>query len=215
MNELATTSLPHGGANLTQTGGAEAQRLAILSVATQLFTQYGFAKTTIGDIAAGCSMSPANLYRYFRNKQSIGCAVAGIYMENMNRICTEAAERAAPTVELRLRATVRAQVNHTVTRLREVPKMVELAEMVVDAEEGRALLARQIERRTAQVADLIAEGVAAGEFRALDVDRAARGFLTGLKFFFAPFALARHGLDSIDDDLSATLDLLCAGLRAG
>lgn len=208
MNELSPTLLAREAI-------AETPRDLILAVATRLFTQYGFAKTTIGDIASECGMSPANLYRYYRNKQSIGCAVAATYMANVDHICAEAAASEAGGAEKKLRAAVIAQVMHTVARLRETPKMVELAEMVVEVEEGRELLDRHIAHRSEFAASLVAQGVASGEFRVTDVERAARGFLTGLKFFFAPFALARHGLDSIEDDLAATLDLLCAGLRAG
>jgi AcrR family transcriptional regulator len=207
MTDVATTTIP-------PEDGVDAQKAAILTAAVGLFTRYGFAKTTISEIARDCGMSPANLYRYFRNKQAIGCAVAGRYMAGIDCVCAAAAAGAGPGAEARLRAIVLAHVRHTVARLRETPKMVELAEMVVRDDEGRALLARHVAHREALAREIIAEGMASGEFGTQDAARAAKGFLHGLKFFFAPFALARHGLDSVEDDLAATLDLLCAGLRA-
>ena len=70
--------------------GVDAQKAAILTAAVGLFTRYGFAKTTISEIARDCGMSPANLYRYFRNKQAIGCAVAGRYMAGIDCVCAAA-----------------------------------------------------------------------------------------------------------------------------
>jgi len=57
--------------------------------------------------------------------------------------------------------------------------------------------------------------MAAGEFSVTDPGKAARGVQMGTKFFVVPFAIARHGLDNVEEDLALTLDLLCAGLRNG
>lgn len=195
------------------------QREAILAAAARLFAERGFAKTNTGDIAGQCGMSPANLYRYYRNKHAIGCAVVERYMTCADALFDEsvAPERwvgAARPAEARLRAGVTAMVGNIVGMLRDAPTIVELAEMICEVEEGRVILNRHIAKREAQMAAIIAEGVATGEMTVADPARAARGFHMGLKFFFAPFALMRHGLDRVDDDLEAALDLLCAGLRA-
>lgn len=47
---------------------ARETRARILAAAERRFKHYGFAKTTIVDIASDCSMSHANVYRFFRNK---------------------------------------------------------------------------------------------------------------------------------------------------
>src|SRR5258708_10692280 len=39
--------------------------------ADELFRQYGFLKTTVADIAAELSMSPANIYKFFSSKEAI------------------------------------------------------------------------------------------------------------------------------------------------
>ncbi|MFN9357805.1 MAG: TetR/AcrR family transcriptional regulator, partial [Alphaproteobacteria bacterium] len=55
----------------------------ILEAARKRFLHYGYAKTTMAEIASDCSMSPGNLYRYFPGKLDIAEA-----------ICTEAGEYA-------------------------------------------------------------------------------------------------------------------------
>ncbi|MBX2854546.1 MAG: TetR/AcrR family transcriptional regulator [Rhodobacteraceae bacterium] len=190
-------------------------REAIISRALTLFQHYGYSKTNISDIATACEMSAGNLYRYFRNKQAIGHAVVKGYFEQ-EEICTSAvhADRSLGA-EARLRALVTAGVTHTVDHLRKFPKIVELAEMICETEDGRELIADHVQHRKAVFSSIIRDGIEAGEFRVTNPDAAARAVQMGTKFFHVPFAIARHGLDQVEEDLELTLDLLCAGLRGG
>jgi len=49
----------------------EQTRQRILAKAGELFRHFGFAKTTVADIAAGLAMSPANIYKFFPSKDAI------------------------------------------------------------------------------------------------------------------------------------------------
>lgn len=59
--------MPIARARLTK----EETRERILAKADELFRQYGFGKTTVGDIAAELGMSPANIYKFFASKDAI------------------------------------------------------------------------------------------------------------------------------------------------
>ena len=61
---------------LPQRSTREQTRQRILAKADELFRHFGFAKTTVADIAAGLSMSPANIYNFFPSKDAIIQAVA-------------------------------------------------------------------------------------------------------------------------------------------
>src|SRR3974390_869705 len=50
-------------------------RKRILGEAEPLFRLYGYAKTTVADIAEACRMSPANVYRFFASKSDINNAI--------------------------------------------------------------------------------------------------------------------------------------------
>lgn len=194
-------------------------RAEIIARARDLFAHYGYSKTNIGDIAQGCGMSPGNLYRYFRNKQAIGIAVVECFMHEEEERADAAlalGDRSNTTsFEQRLRTVITEGVMHTVEHLRQSPKIVELAEMICDCDEGVDMIRAHVESRFALLRGIILDGVSAGEFRSPDVDAAARAVQMGTKFFHVPFAIARHGLDRVEEDLAVTLDLLCAGLRAG
>jgi len=49
----------------------EAKKKRILRVAQRCFSRYGFAKTTLDDIAAGVGMQKASLYYYYESKDAI------------------------------------------------------------------------------------------------------------------------------------------------
>jgi AcrR family transcriptional regulator len=56
---------------LSQRSTHEQTRQRILAKAAELFRHFGFAKTTVADIAAGLAMSPANIYKFFPSKDAI------------------------------------------------------------------------------------------------------------------------------------------------
>ncbi|MEM6668622.1 MAG: TetR/AcrR family transcriptional regulator [Pseudomonadota bacterium] len=192
----------------------EDQHAAIVLKSRELFTHYGYSKTNIGDIAQECAMSPGNLYRYFKNKQAIGVAVVDNFMREEEMRTSAALVEASKEAEARLRAVITEGVMHTVEHLRQSPKIVELAEMICDCDEGVEMIQTHVMKRLSALQMIIADGVAAGEFHVVDTEAAARAVQMGTKFFHVPFAIARHGLDRVEEDLAVTLDLLCAGLRS-
>lgn len=55
----------------------------VLATALLLYRRYGHKKTTVTDIARELSMSPANVYRFFRSKKAIDAAVARNVFDEM------------------------------------------------------------------------------------------------------------------------------------
>lgn len=53
----------------------ENKRQHILDIATTIFAKYGFAKTTLDDIADAVGMKKGSLYYYFKSKEAIFSAV--------------------------------------------------------------------------------------------------------------------------------------------
>ena len=74
-------------------GAAEATRCRVVETAERLFRQFGYLKTTVGDIAAELGMSPANIYRFFASKAAITEAV----LQRVTGEVVEEARAIAPT----------------------------------------------------------------------------------------------------------------------
>ena len=51
-------------------------RECIVEAAKKRFSHFGYAKTTMAEVASDCAMSPGNLYRFFPGKLDIAEAIA-------------------------------------------------------------------------------------------------------------------------------------------
>src|SRR4051794_34057837 len=162
-------------------------RERILAAAERLFRQIGYQKTTVADIAKELRMSPANVYRFFDSKKSIHESVARSLMGE---------------VEAEARRIV-AQPGPAKPKMRELLKTVnrmnteryvgdaKLHEMVAIAmEEDWDVCVAHIECITGVIGEVIAHGVATGEFEAPDLPLAALCTCTGMIRFFHPQMIA-------------------------
>lgn len=160
----------------------------IVAEAERLFRDIGYQKTTVADIARRMRMSPANVYRFFDSKKAIHNAVAeGLMGEVETAIQGIAAGLGTPTARLReLLASI-----HRMNAERYVGDE-KLHEMVAIAmEESWGVCVAHMERVTAVIAGILAEGKAAGEFRIDDVGLAAQCTCTAMLRFFHPQMIAQ------------------------
>lgn len=66
----------------------------ILAEAERVFRAYGYAKTTVADIAKACGMSPANVYRFFESTAAINEAITAVILKRQEDVALGiAAER--------------------------------------------------------------------------------------------------------------------------
>jgi TetR/AcrR family transcriptional regulator, repressor for uid operon len=71
-------------ANAETQPAAQDRKNRILDGAERCFVRNGFHKSTMQDVAAECSMSPGNLYRYFPSKDAIVAGLAERDRERFN-----------------------------------------------------------------------------------------------------------------------------------
>lgn len=192
----------------------KAVRCEIIHKATELFTHYGFWKTNIGDIANCCSMSPGNLYRYFRNKQAIGVAVVSTHFDQVQAALETVEMIPGGTPEERIRKWLEVGVEQGVCQVDEHPKIVELAEFLMEDEDGWELLQEHIRWKRVHLAREIQKGIDSGHLEPCDVEQTSAILLNALKAFWMPMTLAKwKDKSTILPELHATLDLIFRGLR--
>lgn len=154
----------------------EQRRQAILDAALEVFIGRGYQLATIDDIAARCGLSVGALYRYFRNKGEIMLTLVENrlgrtpeFFARLTETTGDPWQRIERAVDLFASAL---RVRHPATgRL----LLVTLAEAVQDGEVRRGLHAR-FGALVHYLDGIIAEGIAAGEFRA-DADATALAVL--------------------------------------
>lgn len=147
--------------------------MRILDVAEKLFRHYGYAKTTVADIARELGMSPANIYRFFASKVEVHQALCS----RMLGVSYDLAQRTADlplSASERLRRYTLDQNRLTVETMIDQEKVHEM--VVVAIERDWHVIERHIDRVNDLIARIIAEGIAAGEFRDQDPQVAARCF---------------------------------------
>jgi AcrR family transcriptional regulator len=163
-------------------------RERILVVAERLFRQIGYQKTTVADIAKELRMSPANVYRFFDSKKSIHESVARALMGEVEAEARRIVAKSGPAAP-RLRELLKT-INHMNTE-RYVGDS-KLHEMVAIAmEEDWDVCVAHIECITGVIGEVIAQGVATGEFEAPDLPLTALCTCTGMIRFFHPQMIAQ------------------------
>lgn len=102
----------------------------IVQAAVELYGKIGHRKTTVADIARSLSMSPANVYRFFRSKRAIEEAVVERTLEQVVDAASEAAAGSGPALR-RLAAVFKAIADCNESRPAKYGKLQDLVALAV------------------------------------------------------------------------------------
>jgi len=144
--------------------------LDIVEVAERLFRQIGFQKTTVADIARELQMSPANVYRFFAAKSEINEAVCRRILAEIESAASDIA-KSPGSASTGLRNVIIAIEKLNAERFISDRKLHELFETAYN--ENWTIVREHIQRMDKILAQIVAQGMTANEFRAGDSDLAA------------------------------------------
>ena len=185
----------------------------ILEAAKKRFLHYGYAKTTMAEIAADCSMSPGNLYRYFPGKLDIAeaiCTEAGEYAVARLR---EVMRRPSRTAKERLRDFLFADMKLTYDQLEYDKQVFEMARVV--ATERPQFANRILALNRALLSEILAAGNASSEFFIEDVVFTAEMLQSATMKFRYPQLHSKLPYEKLERELDGVLNLLLNGLDDG
>ena len=160
-------------ANIVADAARQENVTRILDCAERLFRHYGYGKTNVADIARELGMSPANIYRFFASKVEIHQAVCGRMLGASYKMAYEIMHLPL-SAEERLRRYIHAQYKMTLETMLDEQKVHEM--VVIAMESAWHVIEKHIIRIQDLVAEIIAEGIAAGEFVEQDPVVAAKCF---------------------------------------
>ena len=183
-------------------------RERILVVAERLFRQIGYQKTTVADIAKELRMSPANVYRFFDSKKAIHEGVARGLMGEVEGAAQAIVNRKGPAAT-RLREMITTINRMNTERYVGDNKLHEMVEIAM--QESWGVCAAHMQIITENVAGVVAQGVASGEFETRDVPTAALCVCTAMMRFFHPQMIAQCA-DKPGPTLDQQIDFVLAGL---
>jgi AcrR family transcriptional regulator len=180
------------------------------AVATRLFRERGFHATSMEDLAQALGMNRGSLYHYIEAKDDLLWEIVSTAMEELDATVRPLLSRPGPA-RLRLE---RAIAGHLAFAARSADALsllqIELRSL---APPRRAALVARRDAYEALWRQAIADGIAAGEFRPVDVRLAGIAILSACNWFTQWFD--PRGSLSVEEIARRFADLFLAGLDAG
>lgn len=194
----------------------EARPGELVVAALDVFAERGYAATRLEDVAARAGVTKGTAYLYFKNKEELFKAVVGGFLVPAIAQFEGVAQAPGPVADLLPRIAAVFLEKVIDSRFSAVPKLV-IAEASNFPELGRFYLDEVVGRARRLIGGLLRRGIAAGEFREVDVEHAVYCLIAPLLFS----ALWKHSLGPYDDrplDAAALvrchLDLFLRGIAA-
>ncbi len=190
----------------------DAVREQIIQAAKKRFSHFGYAKTTMAEVAADCGMSPGNLYRFFPGKLDIAEAIATAeheaHMGNMRGLSVADGK----SVIERLREYFFEEMRYTYLMLEKNPRVYEMASVIAHERPQYANWMLANERKL--LVELFDEAERSGEFRIDDKEFTAEMIQSATMKFRYPQLWSKLSLPKLERELDGVLKLLVNGLCA-
>lgn len=186
-------------------------RQQILEAASKRFTQFGYNKTTMAEIATDCDMSAANLYRFFENKLDIGANLACSCLNNKIEGARDVVDQKQRPAAQRLRELVLYMLRFTYNQCEDNPRLNEMVNAICDARLDLVENYKQDEHGL--FVELLKEGIAADEFFSKDVDDTALAISAAIAIFNLPQHMSMHSLEFFESSANSVVTLLLNGLQ--
>ncbi|WP_329107933.1 TetR family transcriptional regulator [Micromonospora sp. NBC_01699] len=182
----------------------------ILEAAEDVLRRFGPAKTTVVDVARVLGVSHGSVYRHFASKAALREAVAERWLDRAHAPLPALTTADLPAPQ-RLRAWLTTLAAEKRGKALDDPEL--FATYMVLVGEASTVVAAHVEDLVRQLAVIIGDGVADGDFTVADVDRTARAVLAATARWHHPAHAAEWGEPGIAEALEAVCDLLLDGLR--
>lgn len=184
----------------------------ILDAAVEVLRRHGLEKTAVVDVARALGMSHGSIYRHFKSKEALFDAVAERWLHAVSTPLAVIVEsRRAPEARLRLWFETLVKVKRK--KVLEDPELFAVYHAVAGA--AHAVVRRHVAELRKQVAAIVADGAAKGEFKVVQAEVAAVVLFDSTLRFHHPAFVAQNLGSEADRQLALSLDLMIAGLKAG
>jgi len=180
----------------------------IVEAAHEYFAHYGYAKTTVSDLAREIGFSKAYIYRFFESKQAIGEAIVS---ECLNEILVKVREAvdSGRDANDKLRKFAKTVTSATMDVAFNDRKIYEVATHA--SSENWTPVQAYVERLEALLEEILKEGRESGQFeRKTPIDETRRAIYLALLLFSDPVFMQR----SIDLPADAQTEVINLILRS-
>ena len=187
-----------------------ATRTAIVETAERLFRSLGYQKTTVADIARELRMSPANVYRFFPSKAAINEAICARLLGGLDELAWSIARAPCPAAE-RLRRLFLTMQQQTMALFFEDKRMHDMVTAAMDEHWG--VIQTHIDSVDRALGQIVADGIAAGEFAPLDAAVTGRLLHASTVCFTHPTLVQQCPDEDLPGLAAGMADLMLRALR--
>jgi AcrR family transcriptional regulator len=182
----------------------------IVEAAKKRFSHFGYAKTTMAEVATDCRMSPGNLYRFFPGKLDIAEAIAtedySRHLEHMRKLAVTPGRNARE----RLRDLLFEELRRTYHKLERDPRAYEMARVI--AHERPEFANWMLENERKILVALLDEAEERDEFHCADKEFTAEMIQSATMKFRYPQLWSKLSLPRLERELEGVIELLAGGL---
>ncbi len=191
-----------------RTPGHEAGRERILEAAQRLFVEQGYKGLSMREIAAAVGVSKPALYHYFADKEALFLAILGSYLDVMEGVLADAREASTSSTEC-LQTIVRGILRQPLEQ-RSILRLASVEMVHINQEARAAFNVRYHAQFLGPIGDVIAGGVASGEFRSVEPALATWAFL-GILY---PYFSSSGGPPPTEAVIAQVIDFYLHGIAA-
>ncbi len=181
----------------------------ILEAAEDVIRRFGPTKATVVDVARALGVSHGSVYRHFASKAALRDAVTERWLARIATPLAAVADESGPAPE-RLRRWLDQLITAKRRRALDDPEL--FATYMTLVSEARGVVMAHVAHLTGQLAQIIADGTARGEFTVANPNTAARAVFDATARFHNPTHAAEWADPAIDAAFEGVWTLLLAGL---
>jgi AcrR family transcriptional regulator len=187
-------------------------RTQIVEAAKKRFSHFGYAKTTMAEVATDCSMSPGNLYRFFPGKLDIAEYIATQDFENHLGHLALLAEAPGKTARERLHDLLFEELRRTFHKLESDPRAYEIALIISRERPEFANWMLANERKI--IVKVLESGLKQGEFQSCGcpIETTAEMIQAAVMKFRYPQLWSKLTLPKLEQELEGVMQLIVDGL---
>jgi len=180
----------------------------ILETARNIFQRFGFAKTSIGDIANAARKGRRTVYTYFENKEEIYKAVIKKEVDVLRDKLSEAVfSESSAQEKLKNYLVTRMMTINELTNYYDALRNDYLKDFKIIENIREDFDNQEIE----MISEILTEGVENNEFKIGNINLTAKAIVVAMKGFEIPFFIEKVDKD-IEGHLNSLIEILFNGI---
>jgi AcrR family transcriptional regulator len=186
----------------------DAVRENILIIAQEIFSRYGYKKTTLDDIANAVRKGKSSLYYYFSSKEDLFQEViqkeADILRDELSKVLMKDIEPAAK---------LRDYILTKITTYRQLANFYDAIQNDTTAVEFIDNIKSQYDQEEIRMMKrILLEGARRGKFTIKDFSLAAIGITTAIRGLEMPLSAGEFKTTDIEKSVDAIVRIICYGI---